>query len=247
MELKVYKVIFEIEDSYWWYIGLRELIYSFVNSINTKKERLKILDAGCGTGKILENFNAFRAYGLDFAEEALRFCNLRRLNNLMRASICDLPLKTNSFDIVTSLDVMCCIDAEHDKKILDELYRVINNNGVLLLNLPAYNFLQSSHDKAVHIKHRYVMNELKKKVEKAGFAVEMITYRNTFLFPIAAIKRIIDKIYPINTEKIESDLKPLPYMANKIFTGLLLIENKLIRSGVSFPFGLSIYCVARKN
>lgn len=247
MELKEYKIMHAIEDDYWWYVGLRKLVLSYVDSIITKNERLKILDAGCGTGKILEKFNAYRAYGVDYAEEALRFCNVRNLNNLMRASICDLPFLNNSFDIVISLDVLCCIPVDQNMKILNELYRVMNINGALLLNLPAYNFLQSTHDKATHIRQRYVLNEIKRKLEKAGFIVEKITYRNCFLFPLLFIVRIIKKIFIGNKKEVKSDLTPLPGLLNKLLTTILLLENKLIISGVNFPFGLSIYCVARKK
>lgn len=236
-----------IEDDYWWYIGLRKLVFSHIDSIITKNQKLKILDAGCGTGKILEKFNTYRAYGVDYAEEALRFCNVRNLNNLMRASICDLPFHNNSFDIVISLDVLCCIDADQNMKILNELYRVMNMNGTLLLNLPAYNFLQSTHDRAVHIKQRYVLNDIKKKVETAGFIIEKITYRNSLLFPVAFFVRIFRKIFLIKGGEIKSDLVPLPGLLNKLLTFILVLENKIITSGLSFPFGLSIYCVARKK
>ena len=165
----------------------------------------------------------------------------------MRASICDLPFKNNYFDIVISLDVLCCVNVDRDMKILNELYRVMNINGTLLLNLPAYNFLQSTHDKAVHIKQRYLLNEVRKKVETAGFIVEKITYRNCFLFPLCFIIRILKKIFLMKKKEVKSDLTLLPGILNKLLTDILYLENKLILSGINFPFGLSIYCVARKK
>lgn len=247
MELNEYNTMYEIENNYWWYVGLRKLIFSYVDNATKQNKEIKILDAGCGTGKILENFNAYNAYGFDFVEEALKFCNLRKLNNLMRASICDLPFHDDSFDIAISLDVLCHIDGDQDMKILSELYRVLNKNGLFLLHLPAYNFLQSTHDKAVKMKHRYTKNEVKKKLEQAGFIIERITYRNFFLFPLAFIVRILKKIFMHTQKNIKSDLTPLPALLNKMLTVILLFENRLIHFGISFPFGLSIYCVARKK
>lgn len=247
MKKEEYKVMFNIEDDYWWYVGLRNLVLSSINKFNHKKENLKILDAGCGTGKILESYKVHRVYGIDFSEEAIKFCKLRNLNYLLRGSICDVPFKDNSFDIVFSLDVLYHINVKDDLKTLEELYRVIDKNGILLLNLPAYNFLRSRHDEAIHTKRRYTIKDLKEKVEKAGFRIERITYRNTILFPLAVIKRIIKKIFLTNTEKVESDLKPLPGLFNKLFTGFLFLENILLVSGLNFPFGLSLYCIARKK
>lgn len=248
MEKEEYKTMYNMEDDYWWYVGLRELVISSINRINKRGEKLKILDAGCGTGKMLESCEHHEAYGVDFSKEALKYCKLRNLNNLLRGLINELPFKNNNFNIIISLDVIGQGNKfEDDVKTLKELYRVTKKNGVLLLNLPAYKFIRSKHDAAVGINRRYTIKELKEKVKKAGFEIEKITYRNTILFPIAATKRIIEKIITSNTDKIESDLKPLPWLFNKLFTYLLFFENKLITMGICFPFGLSIYCVARKN
>lgn len=237
--------MYNIEDNYWWYVGLRELVYSFIDKLSRSKDDLKILDAGCGTGKTLEKFKSYNSYGLDYSEEALNFCKLRKLNNLVRGSVCDLPYKSNLLDAIISLDVLYHAEVD-DEKTLKEIYRVMNSKGILLLNLPAYNFLRGKHDEAVHTRQRYTVRDLKAKLEKAGFKIERITYRNTILFPVAVIKRIMERFSPVTNDKAESDLKPLPALINKLLTGLLLLENTLIAKGVYFPFGLSVYCVARK-
>ncbi len=253
---KEYEVMFNMEDEYWWYIGLRELIMSFIERINKKGEKLKILDAGCGTGMMLESCKYHEVYGLDFSKEALKYCKLRNLTDLMQGSINDLPFKNNYFDIVFSFDV---IGQELDFprsssniikdniRTLKEIGRVMNKNGILILNLPAYNFIRSNHDKAVGINRRYTIKELKDSVQKAGFEIENITYRNTILFPISVVKRIIDRKLCVEKEEPESDLKPLPCWINRLFIHILFFENKLIRSGVRLPFGMSIYCVSRKK
>ena len=246
MEKEEYKVMYDIEDNYWWYVGLRKLVFSSVDEFTRKKRNLNILDAGCGTGKILENCKAYAAYGLELSGEAIKFCKSRGLSNIVRGSICDIPFKNNSFDVVISLDVLYHIKVENDLKALEELYGITNKDGILVLNLPAYNFLRSRHDETIHTRHRYTLKELEEKVEKAGFRVERITYRNTIFFPLAVIKRIVEKFLFINAEKMESDLKPLPELLNKFLTKLLFLENTLIISGINFPFGLSLYCVAKK-
>ncbi|MBI5675445.1 MAG: class I SAM-dependent methyltransferase [Nitrospirae bacterium] len=248
MRKEEHEILFNVEDDYWWYVGLRGLVLSFIDGIYEKKERLKILDAGCGTGKMLESCGNHKAYGLDFSKEALQYCKLRKLNHLLRGSISALPFKNDYFNLVISLDVIGQGNKlENDVITLKEIYRVIAKEGILLLNLPAYKLLRSKHDEAVSINIRYTIKELKSKLQKAGFEIEQITYRNTILFPIAVIKRIIDKISLIRRNKIESDLKPLPYLINQLFKRILFFENKLIRSGINFPFGLSIYCIARKK
>jgi SAM-dependent methyltransferase len=250
MEKEEYEIMFNVEDDHWWYIGLRDIVFSSIDEFSHKKDNLRILDAGCGTGKNLEMCKDYNVYGIDFSEEAIKFCKLRKINNLVIGSICDVPFKKHLFDIVISLDVICNVETKDDLKALRELYRIMNNNGILVLNLGAYNFLRSKHDQAVHIKHRYTFKELKNKIEKAGCKIEIISYRNIFLFPVAILKRIVDKlilVVSLNKRNVRSDLKPVPSWLNKLFLGILSFENKIILSRLKFPFGLSIYCVARKR
>lgn len=243
MKNKEYGTMYSVEDYYWWYKGLRGLFFLSINSLKLKRKDLTLLDAGCGTGKLLESCKLYRAYGIEISEIAIEFCKKRRLNNVIRASICDIPFENNTFNIITSMDVLCHKGVKNDIETIKELYRVLDKEGLLFLNLPAYNFLQSRHDEAAYVRQRYTKKELREKIEKTGFVIEKITYRNTILFPLAAIIRLCLK----KRGEIRSNLKPLPSLINKVLTYLLLIENRLIISGVNFPFGLSLYIICRKK
>jgi SAM-dependent methyltransferase len=247
MEKHEYKNMFYVEEDSWWYVGLRKLVFSYINKFSNEKVIPRILDAGCGTGRIVEECKVYNAYGMDISQEAIKFCTLRNLNKLLRGSISKIPFKNNTFDIVISLDVLYHMRVKDDSETLKELYRVINNNGILLLNLPAFNFLKSGHDKAMHTKRRYTIRDLKEKVEKAGFIVDRITYRNTILFPIALIMRIMTRLFLKDTVNTRSDNKQLPGLLNTFLKNLMLLENRVIISGLNLPFGLSLYCVARKK
>jgi len=235
-----------MEDNYWWYVGLRELVLYFIDKFTLKKIWPMILDAGCGTGGLLRRWTAYKAYGLDISEEAIKFCKLRKLNNIIKASICNIPFKNNSFDLLISLDVLYHIGVKSDIKALEEFYRLLDKGGALLLNLPAYDFLQSGHDKVIHTRHRYTLKELKQKVKKVGFTIEKISYRNTILFPSAFALRLIERILSNKKREAKSDLRSLPRVINEFLTQILLLENRLI-SVLNFPFGLSIFCIARKQ
>ncbi|RJR16734.1 MAG: class I SAM-dependent methyltransferase [Nitrospiraceae bacterium] len=248
MKKEEYKIMFNIEDNYWWYVGLRRLVLSSMDG-KDKSINLRILDAGCGTGGMSTVLRAYNPYAIDYSEEAISYSKSRNIYNIVRGSVCCMPFNNGFFDVVISLDVLYHINVESDHDTLKEFNRVMKKNGILLLHLPAFNFLKSRHDEAVHTRHRYTANEVKRKVEAAGFKIEKITYRNVFLFPIAVIRRIIEKfsLGSKNQMESESELKPLSSSINRLFSNILFFENKLIASGMSFPFGLSIYCIARKK
>jgi SAM-dependent methyltransferase len=244
MEKEVYRVVFQLEDNYWYYVGLRNLTLNSLERIYFDKTKLKILDAGCGTGGLLkELMNYGKTCGIDLWEEAIRFCKLRGLRNVIRASVTDIPCSNGFFDIVTSLDVLYHMQVEDDVKALEELYRVLKNDGILILNLPAYNFLKSRHDKMVHTKHRYLRNEVRKKVKETGFHIVKLTYRNSLLFPIFLVIRLLERMKKRNN--IRSDLIQIPRFLNTILTKILFLENKLLNK-INFPFGLSVFCVAKR-
>lgn len=247
MEKKEFEILFYLEDDYWWYKELRGLVFSVINKIFQDTNGLILLDAGCGTGGLLAHINAQKAYGFDISEESIKFCKIRKLKNVLRASVSNIPFSSNSFDLVISLDVLYHLRVKNDITALKEFYRVLTKGGVLLINLPAFNFLRSTHDTVIHTRQRYIQKELKRKVENVGFEIEKVTYRNAILFPLIMFIRFLKGLSFKNIKTVHSDLRPLPVLINKLLTSFLSLENRLIISGLNFPFGLSLFCVARKK
>ena len=246
MEQTVYENMYNVEDRHWWYVGLRDIVFSSVNEYRQAEDDLFLLDAGCGTGGVLARCDGVKACGFDISAEAISFCRTRNCDKVLQASICEIPFKKQCFDIVLSLDTLSCLDEEAYDRSLSEIYRVLKPGGMLILNLPAYQWLISIHDRVVGTKRRCTTGELRQNLEKAGFSVAKITYRNMFLFPAIAIKRLIDKRLRHKTEMEKSDLEKVPKVFNMLFRAVLVVENKLL-SHLSFPFGLSVFCVAKKS
>jgi len=239
--------MYAVERDHWWYTGLRNLVLAFMHKYSRENRNAVVLDAGCGTGGMLAECKEYNSFGLDISDDALKHCSLRGLGNLSKGSVCEMPFADNSFDIIISLDVLYHLAVTDDLKALREFYRVVNRNGIMLLNLPAYNFLKSPHDRIIHTRERYTLRDVKEKVERAGFTIERITYRNTFLFPVAAIVRLIKKRLSRDDGEHDSDLKPVSGVVNAVLKNILYLENKLILTGMNFPFGLSVFCVAKKK
>lgn len=247
MEKKEYEILFELEDDYWWYKELRGLVSSVIDKTFPDKDGIRLLDAGCGTGGLLAHIDIHNVYGFDISEESIKFCKIRKLRNILRASVSNIPFSSSSFDLVISLDVLYHLGVKNDSTVLREFYRVLAKGGVLLINLPAYNFLKSTHDIAIHTRQRYIRQDLKRKIENAGFKIVKLTYRNTILFPLILAIRLFERLSLKNEKAAHSDLKRMPDQLNNLLTYFLSMENRLIVSGLNFPFGLSLFCVAVKE
>ncbi len=243
-----YATMFSVEDDYWWYLGLRDLLLEQMGRLAGESGRRRgFLDAGCGTGGLMAKCRRIPLYGIELSPEGTRFCRQRGLNRIAQASVCQLPFSDRSLDCVVSADVLCNLSEQDLAESLRELHRVLADNGVLLLNLPAHQWLMSTHDAAVHIRQRFSLRGLRRRLEATGFQIQRITYRNAILFPVAATIRLLKRATADREDASGSDLKPLPALLNSLLAHILYAENRLIRTGINFPVGLSIYCIAIKR
>ena len=246
MEKAEYEVMYRVEEDYWWYVGLHRLLLAWIERVANGR-RLRVLDAGCGTGRLLALLSDHDARGVELAPEAFPFLARRGLANVVRGSITELSFPDTSFDLVVSADVACCVGPPGDAKAFAEMARVLAPGGVLLLHLPAFPALHGEHDRAVHIRRRYRRPELAAMLRGAGLAVTRLTYRVSFLFPIAAPARLLTRIGLSGKDEARSDLRALPGTINRALTAVLLAENRTILSGFDLPIGLSVFAVAEKR
>ena len=246
MDISMYQDFYDLEEKHWWFLGRRKIVLSMLNKYLPNGSQLRILDVGCGTGATLRKLEEYgQATGVDISEEAVKFCKLRGCRNVYRINNQGLFFEDEMFDVVVALDVI-----EHitdDCAALSEYYRVAKENGILVLTVPAYNFLWGAHDEINHHKRRYIANELKNKVEKAGFDVKKLTYFNTFLFPFVLLTRMGQRVTKMinGRYKSRSDLKLYHSGINDLLKTIFFLENRLLKE-YSFLYGVSLLCVAKK-
>ncbi|MEK7633237.1 MAG: class I SAM-dependent methyltransferase [Patescibacteria group bacterium] len=239
METREYKIMYEVEDSHFWYQGMRRITKTLLDKYLPKNKQLKILDAGCGTGRnILFLKNYGQVFGIDISQEAIKFCKKRKLTNLKLGNVDKISFKNKSFDVVACFDVLYHKQVKDYKKVIKEFYRILKPGGVLFIRVPAFQFLYGSHDIAVHTKHRFEKEELKILLKNNNFEVLKASYVNCFLFPLAILKRMLDK-------SSVSDVKQINPILNWLFKIPLFFEAVLIKY-FDLPFGLSVIIVAKK-
>lgn len=242
MEETEYQKMYEAEDSHWWYVGLHELILYFVNRERYSKGSLEIFDAGCGTGRLCQLMNKFgNVSGCDISDFALELCSRRNISTF-KADLNLTDLGTEKYDVITSIDVLYHKQIRDDQAVLTVFHKALKPGGILILNLPAYNFLKSRHDLAVHTKKRYIKSGMMGKLKETGFAVEKATYRIGFLFPFIGLYRLmqLQKDIPASDVRIPSGI------INQALLHLNRMENFFIETISSIPFGTSLFLVARK-
>lgn len=241
-------------------MGLRELVRTslghFLRPRGAGTGSVEVLDAGCGAGmqlKELVEMYGRGAVGLDLSPTSLSMCKERStpahpIEKLVNSSVSELPFKDESFNAVVSLDVLYHKGIPDDVAALKEVERVLKDDGLLILNLPAYEFLSGPHDEAVHARERYTKEKLAGRLKAAGLEIERITYRNTFLFPIVVMVRTLQKLTQANSSAGTgaSDLNMPFFLTNALLKMTLHVENICLKA-IDLPFGSSLFCVARKS
>lgn len=242
MEKEQYEILYRMEETHWWYLGMQRIVGSLLQQYLEGDRPLRILDAGCGTGGMVKYLQRFGSVmGIDLADEALALCRRRDLPGLVRASVERLPFAGESFDLLTSFDVLYHRAVVNDYLALKEFHRVLGPQGLLLLRVPAYDWLRGAHDVAVHTRHRYSRGELVRKLHAAGFRVRKLTYVNSLLFPVAALKRLLEG----TRRSARPDLELPSPLVNRALLAALTLESALLPF-LSFPWGLSLMAVATK-
>jgi len=246
VDIEEYEKMYNLEDSYWWFVGKRRIAQNLIEEFVPLNQREAILDVGCGTGATMCFLDRYgRAYGIDIRETALCFCQERALERLSRASALRLPFADSTFSLITTFDVLYHEEVVDDLTALREFHRVCKEGGSVLISEPAFSFLWSWHDVAYHGKRRYVASELKSKLEQAGFQVVKLSYSNALLFPFTFAFRMWKRFSKPSPED-HSDLKPLNPHLNKALLAVYNLEASLVRK-TRLPVGSSVVCVARKR
>ena len=229
MKISEYQKLFDNETTHFFYVSLHNLIIDEIEKLLPMYG--KILDAGCGTGLLTKRLEKFGdVTSVDINPEAIRFCKKRGVK-VIKASINELPFEDNSFDIVTSIDVLYH-KGVNDKLAIKEFYRVIKPKGFLILRVAANNWLSSEHDQKVHTRHRYSKTEIGEKLEGAGFRVAKLSFMNFSLLPAAILFKNLS-------------LKKVNPFVNFIFKYILAVENKLL-GHINLPQGTGLFAVAKK-
>ncbi len=246
MNHEEYERMYRFEDTYWWFVARRRLIVSLLERHYRRDGGQRLLDIGCGTGAMLDMLAPFGAVvGADFAPEALAFCRERGHSRLARADVRRLPFADASFDAVTAMDVIEHID--DDKAASSEILRVLRPGGRLFVTVPAYRYLWSEHDEALHHHRRYTAPHLKDLFQRAGFAVPQLSYTISSLLPPIAAYRFVSNLLPkrrVSGEK-KADLVQVSERVNAALLSLCDWETRLLHQW-PLPFGVTVVCVAEK-
>jgi SAM-dependent methyltransferase len=240
VEDHLYPIVYELEDRHWWFRGRRAVLWALIRRAGIEPTR-RVLDAGCGTGRNLQDYRSLGPVaGVDPSESAVEFCRRRGLGEVRQGDVEALPFGDASFDVAFATDVLEHVD--DDGAALRELRRVVAPGGLLVATVPAYMWLWTASDEALHHRRRYTRRRLAEAAGGTGWEPCVATYFNSVLLGPIALARLI-RSRTGGAERPELELTPA--LVDRALALPMQAEAALIRRGLSLPAGVSVGIVCR--
>lgn len=236
------------EWDFWWFRGMRRILFALLDPLVRERVIERVLEAGCGTGHfagVLAQRYGWRVFPVDLAWEGLRYGRAMGVDRLAQADITLLPFPSASFDAVFSLDVLVHFPEGSERVALAELVRVLRPGGVLVLRTAALKILRSRHSQFTAERQRFTAGRLLRAVESCGVRPLKWTYANSLLVPVALVKFRIWE--PLLRKPPASGLAPLPRWLNRMLARVLYTEAALLARGVRFPLGQSLIVIGERQ
>ncbi|MEL3888628.1 methyltransferase domain-containing protein [Ferrovibrio sp. MS7] len=243
MDQDEYDRMAAVEETLWWYRALHRIQQQRLAALRLAPTG-HVLDAGCGTGGLLrflrQQMPALVLHGLEFNAEAAGMARAKSGLPVTEGSVNAMPFGDAAFDAIVSDDVLCHAGVDQ-AAALAEFLRCLKPGGRLLLNLPAYSWMNSPHDIHVHNVRRYTKRQAMQRLRQAGFAIEAAGYWNSLLFPLMLLHRM-----SVGKMQTASDVRPLAPWLNTALFSIARQEEWLNRYGLGLPFGGSVWLQARR-
>lgn len=229
----------ELYRTHWWWRSRERFLVSALDDIRTANGWHCALDVGCGDGLFLDRLSRYAdtVEGLEsdptvVSPEATERHTIH-LGNLDRSFVPGCR-----YDLVCMLDVL-----EHIQDPVPALRRVaelMEPGGTLLVTVPAFQSLWTSHDDVNHHHARYTRSGLRTLVREAGFVPGRALYFFHWLFPVKLIVRATEKLARRQANQVAL---PPPW-ANRLLCSLSTTEQALL-TPLRLPFGSSLLLTAR--
>lgn len=160
----------EIKGRHPWELSRAECIIKEIQKLGLRES---VLDIGCGDGyfdeRLLMQFPKIRnLYGLDiYLEHPYNKGKGHYINSLD-------SIQNKKFDLILMMDVLEHI--EDDKAYIQTVKNLLDDNGIIVLTVPAFMKLYSLHDRELKHFRRYDRHMLKDVFKGSGLKIKSMSY-----------------------------------------------------------------------
>jgi SAM-dependent methyltransferase len=227
-------------ETHWWWRMREQWVLEAIRRAKLGATRCKILDIGCGDALFFDQLSAFG--DVEGLEPDL---HLVSENNAHRSQITIGPFDTSfqpgkRYGLVLMLDVL-----EHlqdPQAALSHAASMLEDDGNLILTVPAYKLVWTNHDDVNHHFTRYTKGTLFPLIRDSGLQVLESVYWFHWTFPMKLAQRAFEKAFhiPPGNPSIPGPL------LNRMLMILCAVEHAVLPH-LRVPFGTSLFVLCGKR
>jgi|SRR5947207_8552591 len=233
---KAYRKLYQ---RHWWWRAREKMVLEEIRANQPAGGWRRILDVGCGDGLFFDRLLEFGdVQGVEPFEDLVNKSGKHRSRIHIGAFDERLQLD-GQFSLILMLDVL-----EHMPEPAPAIryaLRLLEPGGVLLVTVPAFKLLWTTHDTINQHYTRYTKESFRKLASQTDLRIESERYFFHWLFPAKIAARIAERIFRTEPEPPEI---PVAW-ANDLLYGLSRLEQKTW-GRLSLPCGSSLMVFGRK-
>jgi SAM-dependent methyltransferase len=246
LEAPQYDIHADVEDVHWWWRARREILADVIARYvpAAGPAELRLAEVGCGSGG---NLPMLRRFGTVLGAEL----DATALEHLRRKHGDAFPAVQHRIPepLPEKVDVLALFDVlEHvpdDRGALAWAASQLEAGGTLVLTVPAFQFLWTEQDEAVHHLRRYTPASLLAALPEDLVPVHLTCFNSLLFAPILAVRTAM-RLIPRGDRPPRSHLAVPPALINWLLYRILRSERHLVPKW-RLPLGVSVLLVARKS
>ena len=239
MESEYARIYRRIYEHHWWFRARERFLIERISELAPAEGFGDILDVGCGDGLF---FDVLRRWGRPQGVEpdADIVSPELRENGTVHCTGFDSEFDPGTrFGLITMLDVVEHL--EDDQAALRRAGELLVDGGKVVVTVPAFSLLWTTHDVINHHYRRYTRPQLVAVARAAGLEVRHSAYFFGWLTAIKLAQRLAETV-----RKPKSALPTLPSDGlNRLFFHVSRLEQRF-HSAWFPPFGSSLLLVAER-
>ncbi len=229
----------KLYEHHWWWRARERLVLGELDRLRPETGWRRALDVGCGDGLFFGQLRRYADTVEGVEPDGRLVSEARRTDGSVHLRPFDATFDPGSrYDLVVFLDVL-----EHMEDPVEAVRHagtLVEEGGVVLVTVPAFRHLWTTHDALNHHVTRYTRRELVELLS-VGFAVEKARYFFRWVHPAKIAQRAMEAL-----RRPEPSAPSVPpRLLNQTLYALSRAEEALV-GRAPLPVGSSLLAVARK-
>jgi 2-polyprenyl-3-methyl-5-hydroxy-6-metoxy-1,4-benzoquinol methylase len=230
----------ELYEKHWWWRARERFILATLKGLRSQGSWDSILDVGCGEGLFFDCLKELgEVEGVETNPSLVTHEN--RWKQQIYVSTFDAMFQTNKqYSLILMLDVlehlpnpMVCLRRAED---------LLGPAGNLLITVPAFSCLWTTHDELNHHVSRFTKKTLSELISRTALKIHNLRYFFHWMFPVKLLIHCKEMCF-----RTDPSIPEVPaYHINAVLYRLSILEQKLF-SARALPFGSSLLAVCTKQ